>query len=308
MSLLVLLSLVPAAFAEGEESVRIDSVEDFLRFCDACAEESYSAGKTFELTADLDLSNTAFHPVPYFAGCFLGNHRLITGLHVAGEGSRLGLFREVAQGAEIRDLTVRGTVSPGGSAMHIGGIAGVNAGSILACRFEGSVCGIENTGGIAGTNSATGSIEGCRFSGSVTAEHQVGGIAGRNDGQLLSCTNGGEINTVSVTPKGETRFDLSAVHEDDFLNLANIGGIAGDNNGTVSACVNHGPVGYKHEGFNVGGVAGKSAGFVSDCANSAAVTGRRDVGGVIGGCRTFWTACAGMRAISQMTSQTSFRF
>ena len=80
VSLLVLLSLVPAASAEGEESVRIDSVEDFLRFCDACAEESYSAGKTFELTADLDLSNTAFHPVPYFAGRFLGNHRLITGL------------------------------------------------------------------------------------------------------------------------------------------------------------------------------------------------------------------------------------
>lgn len=282
VSLLVLLSLVPAASAEGEESVRIASVEDFLRFCDACAEESYSAGKTFELTADLDLSNTAFHPVPYFAGRFLGNHRLITGLHVAGEGSRLGLFREVAQGAEIRDLTVRGTVSPGGSAMHIGGIAGINAGSILSCRFEGSVRGIENTGGIAGTNSATGSIEGCRFSGSVTAEHQVGGIAGRNDGQLLSCTNSGGINTVSVTPKGETRFDLSAIREEDFLNLANIGGIAGDNNGTVRACVNHGPVGYKHEGFNVGGVAGKSAGFVSDCSNSAAVTGRRDVGGVIG--------------------------
>ena len=284
LALLLLCSLVPAAHAEGEgeERIPIGSVEDFLCFAASCAEESYSAGKTFELTADLDLSNTDFQPVPYFAGRFLGNHRLITGLSVTGEGSRLGLFRRVAAGAEIRNLTVRGTVAPDGTAAHIGGIAGENAGSILSCRFEGSISGIENVGGIAGTNTAAGQVESCRFSGSVTAEHQVGGIAGRNDGQIVSCTNSGDINTVSITPRGETRFDLSAVHQDDFLNLANIGGIAGENNGAIRACTNRGAVGYKHEGFDVGGVAGKSAGFVYDCSNTAAVTGRRDVGGVIG--------------------------
>ena len=242
LMLFLVLSLVPAAFAEGEEHVRIGSAEEFLRFAAACAEESYSAGRVFELTADLDLSNTAFEPVPYFAGRFLGNHRLITGLSVTGDGSRLGLFRRAAPGAEIRDLTVRGTVSP----------------------------------------AASGLVESCSFSGALTAEHQAGGIAGRNDGHIKACTNHGAINTVAVTARGELRFDLSAVHEDDFVNIANLGGIAGDNNGSVLACVNRGPVGYKHDGFNVGGVAGKSAGYVYDCTNSAPVTGRRDVGGIVG--------------------------
>lgn len=282
LAFLLLCSLLPAAFAEGEERVQIGSAEDFLRFAAACAEESYSKGRVFELTADLDLSNTAFEPVPYFAGRFLGNHRLITGLGVTGEGSRLGLFRRVGPGAEIRDLTVRGAVLPGGTAVSVGGIAGENAGSILACSFDGSVSGIENVGGITGHNTAAGLVASCGFSGTLTAEHQGGGIAGRNDGQLKSCTNSGAINTVSVTPRGETRFDLSAVHEDDFLNLANLGGIAGDNNGSILACANRGPVGYQHEGFNVGGVAGKSAGYVYDSTNSAAVTGRRDVGGIVG--------------------------
>lgn len=282
LAFLLLCSLFPASFAEGEERVQIGSAEDFLRFAAACAEESYSAGRAFELTADLDLSNTAFEPVPYFAGRFFGNHRLITGLNVTGDGSRLGLFRRVGPGAEIRDLTVRGTVTPGGTAVSVGGIAGENAGSILACGFAGNVGGIENVGGITGHNTATGRVESCSFSGSLTAEHQAGGIAGRNDGHISACTNSGAINTVSVTPRGELRFDLSAVHEDDFVNIANLGGIAGDNNGSVLACLNRGPVGYQHEGFNVGGVAGKSAGYVYDCTNSAAVTGRRDVGGIVG--------------------------
>lgn len=282
LMLLLLLSLVPAASAEGEERVRIGSAEEFLRFAAACAEESYSAGRVFELTADLDLSNTAFEPVPYFAGRFLGNHRLITGLSVTGDGSRLGLFRRVAPGAEIRELTVRGTVSPGGTAVSVGGIAGENAGSIIACGFDGSVSGIENVGGITGTNTAAGLVESCSFSGALTAEHQAGGIAGRNDGHIKACTNHGAINTVAVTARGELRFDLSAVHEDDFVNIANLGGIAGENNGSVLACVNRGPVGYKHDGFNVGGIVGKSAGYVYDCANSAPVTGRRDVGGIVG--------------------------
>lgn len=282
LALALLCTLFPAAFAEGEESVKIGSAEDFLRFAAACAEESYSRGRVFELTADLDLSNTAFEPVPYFAGRFLGNHRLITGLGVTGDGSRLGLFRRVGPGAEIRDLTVRGLVSPGGTAVSVGGIAGENAGSILACSFDGSVGGIENVGGITGHNTAAGHVESCSFSGTLTAEHQAGGIAGRNDGVLKACTNSGAINTVSVTPRGELRFDLSAVHEDDFVNIANIGGIAGDNNGSVLACFNRGPVGYQHEGYNVGGVAGKSAGYVYDSTNSAAVTGRRDVGGIVG--------------------------
>ena len=73
LGLVLLLSIPLAACADGEsEAVVIATTEDFLRFAAACAEESYSADKRFVLTADIDLSNTDFAPVPYFAGAFDG--------------------------------------------------------------------------------------------------------------------------------------------------------------------------------------------------------------------------------------------
>jgi len=282
IALLLLLGCAPAAFAEEAAPVTIASAADFKRFAAACELESYSAGRVFELTADLDLSNTAFSPVPYFAGTFHGNGHLITGLKVEGEGSRLGLFRRVGEGAEIRELSVRGSVTPGGTGTNIGGLVGENAGVLTNCSFDGTVSGIENVGGLVGLNSAVGRIVACSFSGSVTGEHQIGGLVGRNEGLAANGTNHGEVNTVAVTPAGELRFDLSAVQEDDFLNLTNIGGVAGENLGALTGCENHGEVGYKYNAYNVGGIAGKSSGFVSNCQNSGAVTGRRDVGGVVG--------------------------
>ncbi len=281
-ALLLLLSLSPAALAAEDETVSIADADAFLRFAKACEQESYSAGRVFELTADIDLSGTDFSPVPYFAGTFHGNGHRITGLSVTAEGSRLGLFRRVGEGAEILELTVRGSVRPGGTQVNIGGIAGENGGAIVSCTFEGTVAGIENVGGITGRNTGSGRVSGCSFSGAVTGEHQVGGIAGKNEGSVSASTNSGSINTVPVTPVGELRFDLSAVHQDDFLNLANIGGIAGENTGVLSSCTNKGEVGYKYNAYNVGGIAGKSSGFVTACVNNNLVTGRRDVGGVVG--------------------------
>lgn len=281
--LLVLLAAVPAgAFAEGEETQTIASVADFLAFAGGCAEESYSLGKVFELTQDLDLSGSGFEPIPYFAGTFRGNGHSIRGLEVTAAGSRMGLFRRTGPQAEIDSLWVFGTVRPSGTAMQIGGIVGENAGSVVSCGFEGSVEGIENVGGIVGCNLANGHVTSCRFLGTVKGEHQVGGVAGMNEGVLADCENRGEINTVAITPKGEMRFDLSAIQQEDFVNLANIGGIAGENTGLLLNSKNAGPVGYKYNAYNVGGVAGKSSGCVQGCENSGAVTGRRDVGGIVG--------------------------
>ena len=283
LALLVLLAAAPPmAFAEGEETQTIASVEDFLTFARGCAEESYSLGRVFELTQDLDLTGSDFEPVPYFAGTFLGNGHSIRGLEVTAAGSRMGLFRRTGPQAEIDSLWVLGSVRPAGTAMQAGGIVGENAGSLVSCGFEGSVEGIENVGGIVGRNLAAGRVTSCLFLGTVRGEHQAGGIAGMNEGVLAGCENRGEINTVAITPKGEMRFDLSAIQQDDFVNLANIGGVAGENTGLVFNCRNTGPVGYKYNAYNVGGVAGKSSGCVQGCENSGAVTGRRDVGGIVG--------------------------
>ena len=281
LALLLLLSLTPTAAADAG-TVTISSREEFLAFASACAEESYSSGRRFVLTADIDLTDCDFSSVPYFAGEFDGGGHTISGLRLTGDGSRQGLIRCTAPGSLVSHLQVTGTVTPGGTASLVGGIVGENNGMLVDCFFDGTVKGIENAGGVVGWNTGSGRLSGCGFTGSVTAEHQVGGIAGKNDGVIADCVNRGSVNTVAVEPAGTQHFDLSAFTEDDFLNIANIGGIAGENNRALVSCVNEGPVGYKHNGYNVGGIAGKSGGYITGCTNHADVTGRRDVGGIVG--------------------------
>ena len=294
LCLFLLLHCCPAVFAEEKkdaetETVVLHNTEEFLLFAQNCAYDLYSAGRSFELAADINLSGTEFSPVPYFAGTFDGKQHTVSGVFFHQDGSRQGLFRVVAEGAEIRNLHVSGSLSPEGTASFIGGIAGVNSGLLSGCSFDGSVSGVENIGGVVGHNTLKGKVSGCSFSGSVTAEHQAGGIAGLNDGSLSECVSHGDVNTVAVTPREQPRdqflsggFDISQFSEDDFLNLSNIGGIAGISTGIVENCRNEGGVGYYSTAYNVGGIVGRSSGFVSGCVNTGEVNGRRDVGGIVG--------------------------
>ena len=289
LSLLVLLSVpVPCASAEGT-TVQIGSIDDWLSLADACKVENYSAGKIFELTSDLDLSDVSLSSVPYFAGIFHGNNHTISGLCIDRDGSRQGLFRRTSAAAEICDLTVRGSVTPGGTGFCVGGIVGENKGRLSGCRFEGSVSGIEAVGGVVGHNMLSGQVNGCAFSGEIHGEHQIGGIVGWNEGSVSSCSNAGAVNTVPVTPQAQqmdlfnlSLLDVSSVTSDDFLDITDIGGICGENGGTLSSCRSTGTVGYHNTAYNVGGIVGKSSGFVTGCENSGAVQGRKDVGGIAG--------------------------
>lgn len=287
LSLLFVLSFVPFALAaETEEtqtpSVSIASLDGFLSFAEACALESYSKGRVFSLDCDLDLSGADFSPIPYFAGTFLGGGHRIRGLEISGDGSRVGLFRQIAEGGAVQDLLVQGKVMPGGTRLSIGGVAGENRGTIENCSFEGSVAGLENVGGIAGTNGSSGRIIDCRFDGAVKAEHQAGGIAGDNLGLISGCRSEGSVNNEPITPERKRSFDLSAFSEDDFLDLSNIGGIAGSNGGVIHDCLNEAAVGYAYTGYNVGGIAGKSSGYLHTCENRGPIRGRRDAGGIVG--------------------------
>ena len=273
----------PTPTPESEpEPVVISSAEAFMTFAESCALDVYSRGVTFRLTADIDLSGTDFAPIPYFAGTFEGGGHKILGLSVTADGSRMGLFRTVAEGAVVRSVQVMGSVTPGGTAQLVGGVAGVNLGRIEDCSFEGTVAGLENAGGIAGENGSTGVLCGCSFKGELTAEHQAGGIVGVNSGVIQLCVSAGRVNNALITPQQEPGFDVSAFSQEDFTDLANIGGVAGENRGVLDRCTNTGAVGWKNTGYNVGGIAGKSSGYVTGCENRGSVEGRRDAGGVVG--------------------------
>ena len=281
----------PMALADGNE-ITISSAKELVGFSKSCALDTWSQGKTVRLTADIDLTAVDFAPIPTFGGTFLGDGHTISGLRIESSGSKLGLFRYIQKDAVVQDLHVSGTVAPDGSRAFVGGIAGVNAGTIRNCSFRGIVKGDEAVGGIAGRNDETGEIAGCTASGTVQGLDCTGGIVGRNLGLLLKCENSAEVNTIQHDSSLELE-DISGglsqlsgnqrEEADALLNShTDTGGVSGYSSGAIQSCVNNGPVGYPHVGYNVGGIAGRQTGYLADCVNNGNILGRKDVGGIAG--------------------------
>ena len=275
--------LAPAAQAAGS-TVSIRTAEDLIGLARSCTLDTWSQGKTVYLEADLDLSGTAFTPIPTFGGAFRGNGHTISGLELDGSGNARGLFRYLQSGALVQDLTVEGTILPRDWQDDLGLLAGHNAGRIVSCTARGTVQGEDHIGGLVGVNEASGALVGCRFSGTVTGKHSVGGIVGENHGTLTRCENDGSIDTKGLED------DVKREHPDETrLNAmenvpayTDIGGVAGYSDGTIQSCTNNGAVGYDRVGYNVGGIVGRQSGWLDACTNTGTVCGRKDVGGIVG--------------------------
>lgn len=270
----------------------ISSAADWRQFARSCTVNTWSQEKFICLTADLDLSGKDFLPIPTFSGEFSGEGYTISGLNLTSDGSNMGLFRYVQEGAVVRSLNVSGRVQPGGDAEQVGGIVGVNAGSVLDCTFSGTVTGKTNVGGIVGENMETGEISGCTMSGAVQGRRRTGGIVGRNRGLALKCWNEAAVNTTapgdSVTAS-EAAFDT--------------GGVAGTSTGVLQSCTNVGSVGIAHTGYNVGGIVGRQSGYLASAENRGTVRGRKDVGGIAGQAEPDITLLADPNVLSELRSQ-----
>ena len=282
--LLVTAAAIPAAAAQDGTVLKIESVADFLKFAENCRLDSYSRNLQVMLTADLDLEGTDFQGIPIFCGSFDGNGHRITGLQITAEGSVQGLFRYLTETAVVCGLQVYGSVQPEGSRGSVGGIAGSNAGRIENCGFTGTVSGADRVGGIAGVNTVTGAIVSCSTLGSIQGDHFVGGVAGENAGVIRSCTNSAAINvTAQQNSVAVSDITLDTLTGSESANtVTDIGGIAGTSSGVIRSCLNRGDVGYRHMGYNIGGIAGSQSGYVTGCKNIGAISGRKEVGGIVG--------------------------
>lgn len=284
------------AYADGE-TVQISSAEDFAAFSKNCTLDSWSRGKTINLTADISLADTDISPVPIFCGTFNGNGHTISGLDLDGGNSYQGLFRFVAEDGVINGLTVSGTVSADGAQEYVGGIAGSVRGIVRDCSFEGVIDGTMYVGGIAGITEKTGRIENCRVIGMVQGEKYIGGITGRNDGSISASVNHARINPLAGGLSASLEEEAPADVKDTALDRTestlenardtaevsqDTGGIAGFSNGNILNCTNEGAVGYPHVGYNVGGIVGRTSGYLSGCTNKGKINGRKDVGGIAG--------------------------
>lgn len=226
-------------------------------------------------------------------------------------------------GAVIRSCKdVRVNLNIGSSVSgNLGGIAGVNQGTLRDCAFSGWVVGNQGAeygiGGVAGINGggeAQALVESCSFQGSVQGEgtadnrdsmSNTGGIAGINleNGRITQCSiadwswieasysylgglagmNRGEISGNDM--KGTSGIKVAAE------NSSCVGGLVGYND--ITGCISDSATGNwtvandqnaAHE-FGTGGIIGNNAGKydLEGLTNNADVTGSwYYVGGIIG--------------------------
>ncbi|MGN1121553.1 MAG: GLUG motif-containing protein [Eubacteriales bacterium] len=205
-------------------------------------------------------------------------------ISVREKGSNLacrigGIVGYVDTTAQVTDCvstaSVKVTDSP--FVLYVGGIAGLNIGTVSECVNRGGLDVVSNyctvsAGGIVGDN--MGTVQGCVNDGDMSggiaalvASLNLGGVTGVNSGTVERVRNRGAI----------TAFGYDAYP-------AYAGGIVGNNGGLVRVCSNNGVI-YADSSY-VGGIAGinlasegKTA-RVSNCLNTGLIIG--DVG-VIGG-------------------------
>ncbi len=285
----IILPGITAMAIEAPNTIYIKSAEDLISLAKKCSLDTWSQGKTVILRKDIDLTGTAFTSIPTFGGVFDGQGYTISGLSLTDYGSPQGLFRYVQEGALVKKLTVKGTVTPTGTKSTIGGVAGSNSGTLQNCIFIGTIRGDKYVGGIAGINEAKGLISNCSAQGIVYGEHYVGGIAGENLGTILLSTNTAQVNTtLKENTFGLQNLEninsesLASFSTEDVIDITDVGGIAGISSGIIQSCSNNGTVGYQHVGYNIGGIVGRQSGYINGCTNNGDVYGRKDVGGIAG--------------------------
>jgi hypothetical protein len=193
-----------------------------------------------------------------FTGNFNGQGREIRDLFINRSTTDLvGLFGVVGAVGVIRNVGVV-NVNVTGGAFLVGGLVGVNWGTINNSYASGSVTGGRWIGGLVGGNNGT--VSNSFATGNVTgSSHDVGSLVGVNHGTVTN-----SYATGSVTG-----------------NANNAGGLVGLNwDGTVSNSYATGSVTGMH---GVGGLVGVNLrGTVRNSYATGSVTGTTNVGGLVG--------------------------
>ncbi|MBE0536740.1 MAG: hypothetical protein IH624_13820 [Phycisphaerae bacterium] len=137
-----------------------------------------------------------------FSGTFDGNGHYIRNFYYnAGGLGYAGLFGYLDYNAMIKHLGLS-AVEVTGRADKAGILAGCNLGVIVnCCAVDGKIDGWQYVGGLIGINSGT--IGDCYTSISVTGFQYLGGIAGQNKGRISNCYVTGHVD--------ETRYVAGAI-------------------------------------------------------------------------------------------------
>ena len=225
-------------------------------------------GANYTLVNDIDASETrewndgrGFAPVSeynwgeenLFIGSFDGKGCHITGLYInRSSGFSNGLFGYVKNHGYISNIALIDNEIKGNE--NVGGIVGLNRGTVENCSVTGKITGEVDIGGLLGAN--CGIVRNCSAMGKITGNEHVGGLVGNNFKTL-------ENSYATVIVNGKE----------------NVGGLVGLNTDKIHNCSVTGNVSGNEQ---VGGLLGKNLATVQNCFASGNVTGDWDVGGLVG--------------------------
>jgi len=225
-----------------------------------------------------------------YQGIFDGNSMTISNLYINSMCVNAGLFGKTGIDAEIRALTLKGTII---STADYAGlmVGGESRAQISSCNTYGSVTAQNYAGGIAGLSEIGGYITSCNNYAEVTGLAYVGGLAGYAAGTFRWCNNYGNINGNGSYIGGIAGTNFGCASMVDCMNYGfvsatsdpgdgSIGGIVGANGDEILRCGNFADVsGWSSR---VGGIAGESNCPIRDCINVGNVTGGDYIGGLCG--------------------------
>lgn len=175
----------------------------------------------------------------------LENNSSVSGCTITGTSESIGAVAAYNRaGATIRNvkLAANANVRFSTPAVTIGGLAGMNEGTVTGCQVENGALAL-NDGLRAGTNTVTlgGAVGRTTKYGTVSSTDvrldltqnldkytNLGGVAGKNDGTLKQCTYSGTMG-------GDAGAD-GLVSVGARSTGSTVGGIAGLNNSTITGC------------------------------------------------------------------------
>ena len=119
-----------------------------------------------------------------YVGTFDGQGHTISGLYYNTNTGYVGLFGYVESDGSVTNVGIVDSYFKGYA--RVGGVCGVNDGTITNCYNIGTVSGYSYVGGVCGRNN--GIITNCYNIGKVSGDWDVGGVCGCNDfGTIKNC-------------------------------------------------------------------------------------------------------------------------
>jgi len=203
---------------------------------------------SYALATDLTASGTySTAPIRFFYGTLEGMGHTISNLRITQASFFAGLIGQLDFGATVRDISLTG-LSVNSTSGYVGGLVGINMGTIANAVVSGSIRSTSNVvGGIAGRNDS-GLITNVYTTGSVGGLSYVGGTVGWSEGGLVS----NAYSTAALTGNGT------------------VGGIVGQNNGSIVSTYATGAI----NGTSGGGLVGSNGGSVQSSYWDIGTTGR----------------------------------